>query len=352
MTDTLTATGPRIATDTLTVHRAGLVTVQDLGRFGHSRYGLPVNGALDQHSARVANVLTGNGEGAPLLEITALDFACTPSTDILIAVTGAPADVTVGGVPRPQWEPLPVRAGETIAVSGIRLGLRVYLAVLGSVDTPSLLGSCAPDTILGFGRTLREGDELALRASCPPVDHPVFGIPLFRVHAPVARFAESGPDGETWTIDVTDGPDLAEFGDTAERLFRSPFAVTPRSNHIGLRMSGDVPRRVATGEVLSRGVPVGAVEVPAGDELLVLHRGRGVTAGYPVLAVVTATGLSALGQARPGQSVRFRHRTVEEAVAAYRSERHAVRALAARVRTVFDELRIPVPSDRPATAPS
>jgi allophanate hydrolase subunit 2 len=140
---------------------------------------------------------------------------------------------------------------------------------------------------------------------------------------------------------VTDGPDLAEFGDTADRLFRSEFTVSPQSNHIGLRMAGDVPRRVATGEVLSRGVPVGAVEVPAGDELLVLHRGRGVTAGYPVLAVVTATGLSALGQVGPGQTVRFRRRTVAEAVAAHRSQRNAVQALQNRVRTVFDALRIP-----------
>jgi allophanate hydrolase subunit 2 len=107
-------------------------------------------------------------------------------------------------------------------------------------------------------------------------------------------------------------------------------------------MHGDVPRRVATGEVLSRGVPVGAVEVPAGDELLVLHRGRGVTAGYPVLAVVTSTGLSALGQTRPGQSVRFRRRTVTEAVAAYRSQRADIDALRARVHAVFDVLRIPL----------
>ncbi|MDW6061475.1 biotin-dependent carboxyltransferase family protein [Streptomyces sp. FXJ1.4098] len=327
--------------DTLTIHRAGISVVQDLGRFGHSRYGLPVNGALDQHSARVANVLAGNGEGAPLIEITALDFSATPRTDVLIAVTGAPADVMVGGAPRPQWEPIPVRAGETIGVSRIRSGIRVYLAVLGSVEAPSLLGSCAPDTILGFGRSLRDGDELVVRTRCPPVDHPVFRIPLFRVGAPVPRF------GEFWTIDVTDGPDLGEFGDSADRLFRSEFTVSPRSNHIGLRMTGDVPRRVARGEVLSRGVPVGAVEVPAGDELLVLHRGRGVTAGYPVLAVVTATGLSALGQVRPGQTVRFRRRTVADAVAAHRSQRHAVHALRTRVRAVFDALRIPTPAAGP-----
>lgn len=319
--------------ETLTIHRAGRATVQDLGRFGRGRHGLPVNGALDQYSARVANVLTGNDEGAPLLEITALDFHATPSADLLVAVTGAPADVTVGGVARPRWEPVAVRPGETIRVTGIRDGLRVYLAVHGSVDAPFLLGSCAPDTILGFGHALSDGDELAV-GSCSPIDHPVFRHPVFRLRPPVPRF------GEPWTVDVTDGPDVAEFD--AGPLYAGSFTVTPRSNHIGLRLTGPLPRRLATGEVLSRGVPVGAVEVPAGDELLVLHRGRGVTAGYPVLAVATATGLDALGQARPGHAVRFRRRTVAEAVAAHRTRRQAVLALRERVATVFAALNIPV----------
>ncbi|MFJ7298074.1 5-oxoprolinase subunit C family protein [Streptomyces collinus] len=326
--------------DTLTIETPGISTVQDLGRIGRSRYGLPVGGALDQHSARVANVLCGNDERAPLLEITALDFACTPSSDILVAVTGAPADVTVGAAAHRQWEPVVVRGGETLRVSGIRHGLRVYLAVLGSLETEYLQGSCAPDTILGFGPALRAGDELTLRTSCPPLDHPYSRIPLFRLNAPTPAFPTT-----TWTIDVTDGPDRAEFGDTAARLLDTPFTVSPQSNHIGLRLRGEgpLPRRITRGEVLSRGVPVGAVEVPTGDELLVLHRGRGVTAGYPVLAVVTATGLSALGQVRPGQTLRFRHRTLDQAVTAHRARRMAVDALKTRVRTTFDTLRIPVP---------
>lgn len=324
--------------ETLTVDKAGLATVQDLGRFGRTHYGLPVNGALDQYSARVANVLTGNTENAPLIEITALDFGCTPSSDVLIAVTGAPADLTVGGVRRAQWEPIAVRPGEPIRIGGIRHGLRVYLAVYGSVETPFLLGSCAPDTILGFGRKLADADELALAAACPAIDHPVFRHPVFRLRPPVPRFAAP------WTVDVTDGPDIAEFGASAGRLFSSDFTVSVRSDHIGLRMSGEVPRRVATGEVLSRGVPVGAVEVPAGDELLVLHRGRGVTAGYPVLAVVTSIGLSALGQARPGQTVRFRRREVGDAVASSRAQRATINALRTRVTNVFDALDLPLPT--------
>ena len=48
--------------------------VTDLGRFRGPRFGLPVNGALDQFSARAANILAGNEDNDALLEITALDF--------------------------------------------------------------------------------------------------------------------------------------------------------------------------------------------------------------------------------------------------------------------------------------
>lgn len=320
----------------LTVQRAGMSCVQDLGRPGSSRLGFPANGALDQYSARVANVLVGNDERAPLIEITALDFSGVASADILVAVTGAPADVTVGGFPRPQWEPVPMAAGQTIAVADIRAGLRVYLAVLGSLAEETLLGSCSPDPVLAFGRILSDNAVLGIHRSQAVLDHPFSRHPLFRLAAPRPRFTDP------WTVDATDGPDAGQFDGCGQLLFRSEYTMTPRSNQIGLRMQGTVPDRIATGEVLSRGVPVGAVEIPAGGEVLVLHRGRGVTAGYPVLAVVSATGLSNLGQVRPGQRVRFRRRTVREAVASYRAQCAAIDALRHRVTTAFRALGIPI----------
>jgi biotin-dependent carboxylase-like uncharacterized protein len=315
----------------LTVTRAGLSTVQDLGRISGADYGLPAGGALDQHSARVANVLAGNPQDAPLLELTATGLTCVASVDTLVALTGAPADLHVDGLPRPAWEPTPVPAGQEIRVGTLCVGLRGYLAVHGGLAAPRLLGSVAPDPVLGFGTRLRDGAVLGLARTVPCVAHPQFRHPLYRLAAPRPRIAASA------VVDVTDGPDVDQFGDTAGRLFAAPFVVAPESDHIGLRMTGGpLPRRAAAGELLSRGMPVGAVEVPAGDQLVVLHRGRGVTAGYPVLAVVTATGLDVLGQVRPGHTVRFRRTSVAAAVAARRRQQEAVDALAARVRAALD----------------
>jgi biotin-dependent carboxylase-like uncharacterized protein len=331
-------------TDAITVLQPGLSVLQDLGRPGASRVGQMSGGALDQYGASVANTLVGNPVDAPLVEIVAFDFCATTTVDRVIAVTGAVADVTIDGLPQEQWEPIVWLRGQKLWVRGISSGIRVYLGVHGRLDAGRLLGSCAPDTVLGFGDPLRAGATLTVEDDCPVPRHHVFGVPFFRLGA------DRHPARSPWEVDVTDGPDIAEFGGSLERLTDTVYTVGASSNHIGLRLApneGSPPQRDRRTEILSRGVPIGAVEVPDGNEILVLHRGRGVTAGYPVLAVVTATGLSRLGQAGPGDQVRFRRVTVEAAVVHYRDQQRRLEQLRDRVRNVFAAQYIPTHFDAP-----
>ena len=315
----------------ITITRAGISCIQDLGRRGWSRYGLPVNGAADQYSASVANVLVGSPRAAALIEITLLEFGATISRDSVVALTGAPAEVTIDGQSVPQWQPLQIRAGQQLTVRKIRNGLRVYLAVRGEVIAQRMAGSAAPDSIIGFGRSLTTGDQVPFDGVDPgrTINRPGPFIPAEYLNVGIPRFT---PDT---VIRVTEGPDAHEFSRAWDVLQADPYVITPQSNHVGLRLAGAVPARRHGGEVLSRGVPVGAVEVPTSDRLLVLHRGRGVTAGYPVLAVVTTTSLDLLGQARPGHQVRFRQQAVREAVAVQRIQSAAIDRLAGRTTGIF-----------------
>jgi biotin-dependent carboxylase-like uncharacterized protein len=315
---------------TVTIVEPGIAVLTDLGRTAGPRYGLPVNGALDHFSARAANILVGNADDRPLLEVTAMDFVFRAEADLLIAVTGATMAVEIDRVRRPQWQPVSVAAGETVALRGMTGGLRSYVAVRGSFETSLLLGSCAPDTVIGFGSPLRAGDAVAVVRATAPLSNPFFDTALYSLGLTPPAFGRDAA-----RVDVTDGPDVDDFHSTAARLWNGPFTVGAKSNHIGLRLTGWLPERQTTGELTSRGVPVGAVEVPPGDELLILHRGRGVTAGYPVLAVVTASGLNTLAQVRPGDSVSFRHISVERAIETARSESDRLADLRRRVSTVF-----------------
>lgn len=320
-------------TGQVTILRPGLSSITDLGRHNAGRVGQMTAGALDQHSARLANALIGRPDDNPLIEIVLLDFAATTTTDLLVAVTGTQARARIDRVTMPRCEPFLWRAGTTLTIDRLDGGSRAYLAVRRELRVPRLLGSCAPDSVLGFGGHLHAGQRIEVDTDPRPLVHPAFGIPVLRISAP-------RPDlGRHWTIPVTDGPDLEEFGATADRLFSGTFRVTPQSNHVGLRLAADdgtaVPTRRRSNEVLSRGVPIGAVEVPAGDELLVLHRGRGVTAGYPVLAVVTQVGLSRLGQARPGHTATFVRTSVAHAVAEARQQQSEIDRVRRRTVTVL-----------------
>ncbi|MEV2213902.1 biotin-dependent carboxyltransferase family protein [Streptomyces sp. NPDC050997] len=316
----------------LHVESATACVVTDLGRVSGPARGLAVNGALDQFAARAANVLVGNAPTDPLIEATGFGVTLRPSHDVLMSVTGAPAEPAVDGHAYPAWAPISVRAGETVRIRVSDAGLRAYVAVHGSFDVPRLMGSCAPDSMIEFGTHVTAGTSLSLSRSHPPLVNRHFGATVFDFGIPrdVGRVSA--------VLDVIEGPDAAEFGTGLQRLYDSPYTVTPRINHVGLRVAGHVPRRSVTGEVLSRGVPVGAIEAPAGDELLVLMRGRGVTAGYPVLAVLTSGALDNAAQLRPGQEVRFRRTTAAAATAAYVERRRLLDRIALRARTAFAAL--------------
>lgn len=310
----------------ITVETAGVATVQDLGRPGHGHQGISVNGASDRWSAQVANTLVGNAVGTPLIEVTGSSLALHLDSDVLLCVTGGETQPTVAGRPVPSWEPVVVEAGASLLVPAPIRGLRTYVAVAGGIKTRKVLGSVAPDRILGVGQNLSRGDHLDLASCLCRWQHPHYAHPLFRL----------GADRPTWTsrsvLDVTTGPEFAEFD--ADEL-RGPWTVSEQSDAVGLRAEGPTPTRAGSAEILSRGVPVGAVEVPPSGGLLILLHGRLVTAGYPVPYVATTTALDRLGQVRPGEELLLREIALSDAVTQGRVRRQRLSELARRTATAL-----------------
>lgn len=302
--------------DVLRVHSATMAAVQDQGRAGHARLGVPPCGANDQYAMAMANALTGNSFDAPVVENTLLEFCCSVSVETVAAVTGAPATVTVDGVEVPQWTPLRLRRDSELRVGKVRDGLHVYVSFAGTVEAPTLLGSCAPDSLVGFGTALHRGDELPFTDTGRRLRAEPRGAPVAPKY------------GSPWRVDVCRGPEA----DWYRTPLDGAFVVAKESNHVGMRLAGVTPDEVVRHEMVSRAVPTGSVEVPREGELIVLQRGRGVTAGYPVAAVVTTVGQSLLAQARPGHDVYFRQVTVADAVERRRAQLATLTAVRADAR--------------------
>ena len=171
MTTATTRTTATKATATMAMKTVALeftgtgwtTTFQDLGRRDTERRGVPTGGAADQHSAAVANLLVGNPRCATLIENLGGELALVPDADVLLAVTGAPARVTVGGAPVETWTPLVVPKGHEVRVhADVGRGTRTYLAVNGTLAAETLLGSAAPDARMGFGQLVTRGSRVLL----------------------------------------------------------------------------------------------------------------------------------------------------------------------------------------------
>lgn len=310
----------------ITVESAGLAVVQDLGRPGHGDKGISVNGASDRGSAQMANVLVGNAADTPLLETTGSGTSLHFEADTLVAVTGATVRPMVAGRPAPTWDPMIVEAGATLVLPTPDQGWRTYVAVAGGLQGERLVGSVAPDPMLGVGRRLSRGDHLELSSCVCGFRHPHLVQPLFRLLARRPRWPS------TVVVDVTPGPELDEFDESA---LRGPWKVSPHSDHVGLRAEGPVPDRTTFTEILSRGVPVGAIQVPPSGGILVLLYGRLLTAGYPVPYVATTVSLGALGQVRPGDHLVLRVTDVPSAVSQLLGARRDLAEVAQRASTAL-----------------
>lgn len=312
----------------LTVTRIGLrTTFTDLGRRNAEISGVPSGGAADQHSATVANILVGNPRDAVLIE-TIGNFGFMAPAPLLVAVTGAPGCVTVDGVPVEQWSTLVVHAGQELVVTGAPCGtgLRRYIAIGGEIEAPRFLGSAAPDPRMGFTQEIKKGQILQVRRPSAIADLCAATYIPFVFDVPRLEF----PDGP-WVLHVVRAGEVDKVPEIEELLAEASYSVKPQSDHVGVRLAGPV-RHPEGPEIVSHGVPIGAVEIPhADDELILLGRYRTLTAGYPVVGIVAKTDLSLLGQLAGKNAVHFRwierSQAVERAVrqeAAFVTLEHAV----------------------------
>jgi biotin-dependent carboxylase-like uncharacterized protein len=294
----------------LVVKTAGLLTtVQDLGRWGYQALGVPVAGAMDGESHRVANALAGNDASAASLEITLAGPVLEAEGAATIAIAGADIEVAVGDrVLRPPAV-VQLADGQRVAFGRRHAGARAYLAVRGGIDTPVVLGSRAADLRSGFpgfaGRPLRPGDRVQVgdavgRRAAMPRDVP-----------PCRRPAIGGGV----VLRVLPGPH-AHLPGLFDRLCAGPFTVSPRSDRMGYRLEGRTMSSAPSGDLLSMPTTTGTVQVLPDGTPIMLMADRQTTGGYAQAAVVISADLALAGQLAPGDRLRFEPCTRPDAVRA------------------------------------
>lgn len=308
------------------VHNGGLsTTVQDLGRAGRYAIGMPPSGAMDQYSFRVANLLVGNNENAAALEATYVGPTLEFTDDRVIAITGGDAGPTLNGEPLTMWTSVPVRSGDILAFAMITTGARPYIAISGGLDVPEYLGSRSTYTLIGLGghegRKIADGDVLPLGPhNNTATDRSITAdlIPEF-----------------TSAIEVRTVVGLCSYRLNEQGLdsfLSTTWKITKDADRVGYRLRGGtlnfVEREQPFGagsdpaNVVDLGYPLGSVQVPGGDEPIVLLGDAVTGGGYVTIATVISVDRDLFGQAKTGDTVKFRDVTIEEALTARTTRNH------------------------------
>jgi biotin-dependent carboxylase-like uncharacterized protein len=301
-------------------------TVQDLGRIGYQDIGVPVSGALDSFSLRLANALTGNHPAMPGLEILLSGPAIEVAADtVRLALVGAGARLVIG-----SENPQAVGAGQSVTlprgtvfrVEMSRLSACCYLAVEGGVAVPLVLGSASTYVRAAIGglegRVLQRGDfvPLAVERASERAD--------LRLPDPLDAVRDD-------PIRVVLGPQQEYFTEEAiAALLSAEFRVSPSADRMGMRLDGPLLRHRGGWDIVSDAIVTGAIQVPGSGQPILLLADHQTTGGYPKIATVVSADLPVVGRRRSGDALRFVAVTVEEAEELCREEeRHFAQLLAA-----------------------
>lgn len=289
------------------------VSIQDGGRLGRMRFGVPESGAMDRLALAAANLALGNPPGAPALEISrgGLTLDCVEGA-LSLAVAGGGFIVEAAGSRLGSWTALTLRQGERLTIRPGPWGSWCCLAFAGRLAAPEWLGSAATHALSGLGGGLiRTGQELSVEAAElrpgreGPIPCPVLARPRAELH-------------------VTLGPQDRFFPpETIEAFLTGRYALTEAYDRMGVRLSGPVIAPEAALSIPSEAILRGAVQVAGDGVPVVLLADHQTTGGYPKIATVIDADLDGFAQLRPRDLIRFAAVTPAEAVALARSRARA-----------------------------
>ncbi len=296
------------------------VSIQDGGRQGYMRFGVPRSGPMDRLGFATANLALGNDPAAAGIEVSAggLTLECVEGA-VGLAVAGGGFLTELAGQTAPGWRVATIEAGQRLVIRPGRWGAWTNLAFAGRLAAREWLGSAATHALSGFGGgRVATGQRLEIEdaRAVAPRDLP---LPV------LARF--------TGLAHVVMGPQDHFFDAAAREAFlHGDWSLSNAYDRMGMRLSGPVIKPAAALDMPSEGIMRGAVQVAGDGVPVVMQADHGTTGGYPKIATVLDSDLDAFVQGRPRQPVHFRLVTPAQAVAIARTRHAAVARYLAGIR--------------------
>lgn len=274
------------------LHPGLYTSIQDAGRTGFRKFGVPVSGAMDLYASRTANLLLRNDEEDAVLEITQMGPKLKFTAPAKIAVSGADLSPQLNGKPISNNEVIIVEVGDELGFGKRQLGCRAYLAVSGGFLTEKALGSRSWYEDLTEDFRLEKGMKLAFEVNEKK---------KIETHSSL-KF--SGDYLLNEEIEVFPGPEFHRLSETQKLVLEeSIFSVSKDNNRMAIQLQELLENDldpILTGPVLP-----GTVQLTPGGKLIVLMRDGQTTGGYPRILQLTGEAVNSMSQKLQGDPIKF-----------------------------------------------
>lgn len=288
------------------VNSQGLLTlIQDKGRIGYQKFGVPSSGVMDNYSYEIGNILVGNNGNEACLEVLMMGPEIIFDDESKIAITGADLGPMINDIKIDMWRSYIVKRGDRLSFKGIFSGARSYICFEGGIDAKEVMNSKSTYTrarIGGIeGRPIKVNDYINLnkRNNYQNRILDLEYIPEYKSDI---------------TLRVIKGPQDDMFEDSEfEKLTTSEYIVTNECDRMGYRLEGEEIKHIQGADIISDGISFGAIQIPGHGKPIIMMADRQTVGGYSKIANVCTVDLPKLAQAKPGDKVKFEIISVESA---------------------------------------
>lgn len=294
----------------------GLATIQDSGRTGWRKFGVPTSGAMDIFAFHAANALAGNPINEAVIEIGFGDITFRALHDCVVAITGAGYEPSIYIWDFPLWSSYYVRGGWTIRLNKTDDGAWADLAIAGGVQIQPILDSCSTYLRGAFGGLNGRRSQVSdvLRSGTPSQS-------LTELAARTLPESARPLYSDNPILDVIMGPQTNYFtAGSVETFLSSEYYVSLTSDRMGYRLEGAPLTHRGRTELISEGMTRGSIQIPSSGQPIVMMADCPTTGGYPKIGAVISADMPLLAQCVPNKGkIRFRETTVAKAQMKYRA---------------------------------
>lgn len=276
-----------------------LTTVQDHGRHGYRKFGVPVSGVMDEHSYKLANWLVGNPQHAPVLELTLMGGTFEFHSDAVVGISGAEAEISVNDNPAASNKSIKIKKGDILDIGRVTSGCRLYLAIAGEWDIEKIMGSYSTCLSAKFGgmqgRALNKGDRLIWKSDQDKTVERTVPKKLLPHYSSSQK------------IRIIEGPEWNWLTEKEQTTFlASHYSISSESNRMGIRLKNSlVLQQGRPDEMASSPVVPGIIQLPSNGSPIILMNDAQSVGGYPRIAKVIDADLWRLGQVWTWNEINF-----------------------------------------------